>query len=652
MRATSLLFAALLLLPASALAQSGKAPAVYPNPLSGPALTVEVADTEGASVEILDVLGRRVAAGAPLAAGVYLVRVAYADGRVTAPTRLTRTTGGPLQVRLVASTAAPAPEAQAASTEAPSKQAFDDVIGTEVVSGVAGDCAGRYYAGFCHEAFRGRLAYRRPDELRVSTDANRVADYNVSMGEVYGVSLRYTVPGDGRERPFQILTRPFNDSFVSYVATIRDGGVTYDVIFGPVEAPFDDDGNPATPDVPAVAFGFDVLPPTKRAATTPPATLKGGGYEIIVLDGDTVTLRSVVPDGTPLYAVDPSGDNRIFLERAIGMTSIAEGFEVAGGTKPGDASAVFKVQNGAGDPVTFHVGPGGATTATGTSVHITPVFELATPSNFGITNLRVFANRVNRYNVRAMRFATGSASTGSGQAVAQWARPASFFGTQQGFAITNPVAPVIAIDRVGFPRAPLVGLQIGREPAPLQEIPSEIMRITHDGPTGGAGIAVDGPGDRYVATARFRNETDNQDETAAVTWRWNNGAPSYSVKSDNSTFSEYELVFESGGSATSTVIPTGVETAFPLGSVVFGSVTSGPAPGVSQTGELYAISMDVTVPGGTLRIYVFPKFASTGAMVQTRWVAPESSDPHTITSLTETSLPPGTVIPEDPGDER
>ena len=73
---------------------------VFPNPVSADRhLTLDHADTADAEPEVFDVLGRAVDPGVPLPAGRYVVRLRYADGRVSAPAPLTLATPGPLSFR-------------------------------------------------------------------------------------------------------------------------------------------------------------------------------------------------------------------------------------------------------------------------------------------------------------------------------------------------------------------------------------------------------------------------------------------------------------------------------------------------------------------------------------------------------------------------
>ena len=92
------------------------APALYPNPVAGSAVTVAYPDDGAATpeVEVFDVLGRRVSSEGVLPAGVYLVRLRWPDGRVSAPQPLTKLTNDPLVVDLRPTTAAPSPPEGAA----------------------------------------------------------------------------------------------------------------------------------------------------------------------------------------------------------------------------------------------------------------------------------------------------------------------------------------------------------------------------------------------------------------------------------------------------------------------------------------------------------------------------------------------------------
>jgi hypothetical protein len=124
-----------------AVALSGAAvaqPVAYPNPVGGPALTVET-DAPDAAFELVDVLGRRVEARSALAPGVYLWRLRLADGSHTDAQPLTKLTAGPLDVRMVRPSA---PRAQAPLAAAQAERR---------------DCrvAASTWGGFQHEPRRG-----------------------------------------------------------------------------------------------------------------------------------------------------------------------------------------------------------------------------------------------------------------------------------------------------------------------------------------------------------------------------------------------------------------------------------------------------------------------------------------------------------------
>ena len=117
LRASAL--AVLLALAPSALAQD-LAPRVFPNPVSTErSVTVEVADAASATLEVVDVLGRRLAVEGELAAGTYLVRAVYADGRVSEPTSLTIATPGRVEFRLADAASAAAASGSATGSVCP-----------------------------------------------------------------------------------------------------------------------------------------------------------------------------------------------------------------------------------------------------------------------------------------------------------------------------------------------------------------------------------------------------------------------------------------------------------------------------------------------------------------------------------------------------
>jgi hypothetical protein len=128
MRPLTLLSIALALSVAAPAAQEAAglaAPAAYPNPLGRGTLTIAYATegrAEAPALEVLDLLGRRVSSEGVLPAGVYLLRLRWPDGRLSAAQPLTKLASGPLDVRLApyeaGSTSGAAPAASTAEPPA------------------------------------------------------------------------------------------------------------------------------------------------------------------------------------------------------------------------------------------------------------------------------------------------------------------------------------------------------------------------------------------------------------------------------------------------------------------------------------------------------------------------------------------------------
>ncbi|MEL6617176.1 MAG: T9SS type A sorting domain-containing protein, partial [Bacteroidota bacterium] len=192
--------AALLFLAAGAQAQNLRAPALYPNPITANGvLTVEVADAESARAEVLDVLGRRVSLDGPLAAGTYLVRAVYADGRATAPSRFTTVTTTRVEVRLAEAGAPLAPEAETVATPV-------------AEASLGGGCApgNVTFGGFQHTVLTdGSLRVRadlQPKSLRAQPSKDfATVDFSTCFGAAKGYAFRYVDQASQGNRSLRVL---------------------------------------------------------------------------------------------------------------------------------------------------------------------------------------------------------------------------------------------------------------------------------------------------------------------------------------------------------------------------------------------------------------------------------------------------------------
>ena len=627
--------AAFLLLAGTASAQDGLAPQLYPNPVADEALTVAVADAAGAELEVVDLLGRRVSTDASLAAGVYLVRALYADGRATAPARLTKVTAGPLAVTLVEAGAAlaladGAPEATAAKG--------------------AGGCPTLAYAGLCHRRFTGNLRLLPANELRISPTRTglRVADYEVDLGEVRGVEIRYN--GVTRERPFQVLTPDVvGDSYTSYVADYDDGGSAGQALFGPFEATFNDG---VSTDASAVQLGFTLSTnPTLSGETVQPASMRGGGsYQYIIMaDDETVVASGTATDTTPLFAVDPSGNEQIYLENSIIMTRFVDGYEVDGGPfKPGDVSVVFAMTNAAGDPVEFHVGEGGGTTAVGRIVHITPDVSVSDPFNFTFSNLRSYNQGAKRHRARAMRIAAGGSffvpppsAAGAGFAGgSQWGRNQIDFADQQVFNVLDANGVLNLMPSGDSPMPTTYGVQWGRESNVLSEVPSAFAAVFHEflvakNAGGGSGYLIDADGEYHDWQVRVRNESDMQDEIITANWFIDAaGKVKLRVDAAGGTFSSFEFVYiRDGVVKINNNYAVGDEIQFGVTELEMFAVGAADDFGSSfgTTGEEFGLGFILDTPlAGDEEVYIMPHFTTPAAEVAIRHFAALTDAPHFI----------------------
>ena len=641
LRASAL--AVLLALAPSALSQD-LAPRVFPNPISAErAVTVEVADASAATLEVVDVLGRRLAPEAGLAAGTYLVRAVYADGRASEPTPVTVATPGPVEFRL----ASPAAQEAAAPLSAPAPEAVQ-------AQGEGCSTGDVVFGGFNHVAYTGSLRLRSdlvPKSLRAQPAAGtNVVDFVTCFGDVQGVSYRYIAGGAAGNRPFRVLSPSIvGNTEANFTASYFADGTDRVALYGTFEVALDDDGDVSTAEVPAIQIGFD---PAFSAPRSREAQVKGigGGYQLLIFNDEELVYEGFPADGTPLYAT-PSGEaTRINLLRSILVSSVADGFEVeAASSAPGDLKAAFTFESGDGSPVRFHVGAG-APVATGTTVHIVPSVPLTDPASVAIREVRTYAPGVNRFGIRALQFAAGGKDMHSGKGPgvpvsdAQWGRPQGDDLEPHVFDVFDGSFPLVFVGSAG--EVEDYGIQWGREPQGLVETPSDGLGLYHGGglivkqgaPTG---VNLDEDGDFYRSTALVRNFTDVQGERIIATLTNVGGRQTaVTVESANGAFSTYEFFFDRDLDGRPEVRQTGVvgeEQVFGRGNV---TVLSSAAFGGSEvdfgTNQTFSVGFLVELGNGEVgAAYVYPNWTSENAEVNVRSYATEAHEPHINSDLFE-----------------
>ena len=647
LRASAL--AVLLALAPSALSQD-LAPRVFPNPISAErAVTVEVADASAATLEVVDVLGRRLAPEAGLAAGTYLVRAVYADGRASEPTPVTVATPGPVEFRLV-SPATAAAESAAPMESAPVTESANAGIGC-----ADGDVT---FGGFQHTANLGGVRLRPelvPPSMRVNPPSGSSnSSFTTCLGEVLGWSFRYIAGGDAGNRPLRVLSPAIvGNTQAQFTTNYMDfgpakGGLQF--VHGTAETFLDHDNDPGTASIPSVeAFAFDGF--TRGGP---------GGYELIVLDGEEVVFRGIVNGGTYLT---PSGpDGRINMLRSILTSRGADGYEVEGGFddtkggigKPGDLSAVMGFESGDGSDVNVYImdstpGVGGGGTifvGSGDAVHLTPYVYLS-GEDFAMTSVTTDVFGANRFGVRAFQFAAGgqfgAVRRGGGPSgQGQWARTTDAeYLRQQRTDVVDASNPLVFVggDVERF------GLQWGREPKPLQETGSAGIEVYHDGlmvtKGGSAGVRLAEDGQYYRATARVRNLTDVQDETVNVELANVGGTgTSLTVTNENASFSTYTFMFE--GANGNTIVDTynvgdtivfGPNVVIVDASRSYGQVAVPPKRGI---GQAYSVGFLLSNDSGEFgEVTILPDWTSVPADVNTRDFATDANQPFMIGSVQE-----------------
>ena len=607
-----------------------RAPALYPNPLAADhPLTVEVADADGAEAEVLDVLGRRV--DGVLAAGSYLVRVAYADGRATAPARFTLLAPSRVQIQLVdggqasgAAVTAPAPAPSQLGGLCPS----GDVV----------------FGGFPFSVVEGIVRARTdvtPEALRIRPVAangfDNYAEYSTCLGDVQGVAFRYVDSNAQAGRQLRILSPSIvGNTSVTYTASGTDGTGPFMASYGFAETSIND-GTMAG--VPAAAFQLD--------SPFFPGGL--GVYELIVLNGDDVVYRAVQDGANGLYVTSKSSGGRVNLLRSVVLSSIVDGFDVEGGEKPGDVSFVFEMESGDGQDVGIHAGEGAAV-AFGTAVHITPKFIFPDPYALTLSDVRTVVTGASAFGLRALRFAAGGSEDDFLASEAQFIRKTGSYLDPQLNTVSDAQLPLAFVGPSAFGTQDVYGLQVGREPTSLEETNSNELGLLHGvfvppaAARGGFnGLALDDAGEYYLLTARVRNVTDGANET--ITARVENVGGTglvLTVDGANGTFSDYEFVFDRDVDGTAEVRNTyaaGTPVTFSPDAV---AIT---ASGASDRDDEYSdlgSSQDFLVgfivdfgngQGGVA--YIFPGFASSDAEVSVRTVQVEANQPFPVQGLRE-----------------
>ena len=635
------LVAALVALAPLASAQDAlRAPALYPNPLAADhPLTVEVADADGAEAEVLDVLGRRV--DGVLAAGSYLVRVAYADGRATAPARFTLLE--PSRVEIVLSEGAA--EQAAAVAQAP-----------EAAAGLGGGCGPStdLFGGFSFTELTGTLSNQsivEPFSIRVNpAGTDNVSDYFTCFNAVNGFSFRYvssTFPG---RRQLRVLSPSVvGNTQVSYTADYSVDGSSKQALLGTYEQEIDNDGDVNTAPVPAAGIGFDadfVAPPVASAAK-----MGGGGYGYIVLsDGGAVVASGVASETTPLFVTPTGTETRINLLRSLLLSSAVTGFDIEGEFKDGDISAVFTFESGDGSPVNFHVGEG-APVGVGTSVHITPQVFYSDPASFVISNVRTFATGLGRYGIRAVQFAAGAEASGGvlrggvpspSADKAQWGRAIGEYTAPQRFEIVDASSPLVFVGA----DAPVdfYGIRWGREPAPLEETGSEQINVLHGGGFArgiAGGYLVDEDGEFYEVTSLVRNETDNVGENITTRIQNDGGQTTIVVTNASGTFSTYRFVYQAtdgSPSALSQTFDVGTAYTFSTSSVeVFLSGSVDIDGFMASSTQDYFTGFQIVRNGNEAGdLFIVPDWTSEFADVDVRAHGVATDAPYSISSVEAT----------------
>ena len=620
------LAALLLVLAPDAMAQD-LAPRVYPNPVSGVrAVTVELGDAEDATVEVIDVLGRIVAEDVPLAAGTYLVRARYADGRVTRTTPITVATDGPVEFRLDRAVGAQAEAGPLVSADkrGPGMSACDE---------------DEIFGGFYFQENRGTLTRRpadTPENLRVDPDRTNTSDFTTCFGEVQGAAFRYLNQRNDPTRLLRILSpRVVGNTAINYRMTGVANMTPYTTDFGFSERFIDNGTNPNRP---AIEFLLDS-----------PFFAGGLGlYQLIVKDANENVVYRMNEDGADgLFFTSTGRSGRINLLQSIVLGEAVDGFRVTGGRKPGDLTFAFEFASDGGGPVNVHVGEG-APIATGTVVEITPKFDFDDIFEPYINTIQTQVRGARGFGLRALRFAAGGSRDAFFGSEAQFTRVTNPYTSNQLTMVTDAQLPMAMVGASSFGSEPVYGLQFGFEPGPLEETGSQEIGAGHD-----PGVTLADVGDLYRGTAVVRNISETQPEiiTAEIV-KQDPQNVTVEVNAANSSFATYSLILDYDGDGTPEEVNSGLPVDVP---VVFCTQATFFSSGASDRDDQYAdispsqdfflgAQMDIGF-GPNSVAYIFPDFATPNADVNVRAYSIEANQPWKLNGVRErdTMDPPGSL---------
>ncbi|MEM1055935.1 MAG: T9SS type A sorting domain-containing protein [Bacteroidota bacterium] len=638
-------FALVLALAPSAFAQD-LAPRVYPNPVDDErAVTVEVSDAEAATLEIIDILGRRVSVDAPLATGTYFVRVRYADGRALEPTALTVASPGTIELRLV--------EALAQAAESKAAPVLSAPVATQSHQGDSCPDGDELFGGFEHTEFTGSLRLRTdliPKSMRAQpAPGTNTVDFSTCFGATQGVAYRFVSGTDIGNRPLRVLSpASVGNTQASFTARYSADFNPATALYGTFEVFLDDDGDAQTPDVPAVQVGFDAdfIDVAKEQR---PANRGGAGYQLLVFDAnENLVFETFASENTPLF-VTPTGDaTRVNLLRSTILSSVVDGFEVPGaGTPPGDLKVSMTFESGDGGDVNVHVDTG-APDAVGATVHIVPTVFFSDPGTFSVFDIRTFATGVNRYGLRAIQFAGGGGDQGipttKGPGFvsdAQWGRPQGDYTDPNTFDVFDAQPPFMLVGADG--PAEEYGVQFGREPRGLTETGSDAILLLHGGflTRGFAGIPLADDGDFYRGTARIRNETDTQADLMSTTFSNVGGSTtSILVESGSAAFTTFEFAYDADADGTAEIRQdgtVGVPLSFNVSDVqIQGSAAGDGDPDAIGSRQDFAQAFLVVRNDNAGVVYIFPDWPSPDADVDVRSYAAEADEAFFISGVLET----------------
>ncbi|MEM6325750.1 MAG: T9SS type A sorting domain-containing protein [Bacteroidota bacterium] len=618
LRSTAL--AAALLIAPAVLAQS-LAPQVFPNPVSSDQdVTVRVTDAHSATVEVIDVLGRRMSTDAEFAAGTYLVRVVYDDGRALEPVPVTVATRGRIGFRLEeasrVATWGDVPLSTGATTERAGPQCDPNLV----------------FGGFNFEAMVGSLMLRpdlTPQSLRVRPDGpENIADFMTCFGQVQGAAFRYVAGEDPGNRPLRILSpRVVGNTSVTYNAEGRIDGAPFTAAYGWNEV--------FVGSTPAIQFDLDS-----------PFFPGLGLFELIVMDDEVPVHRMIYDGDEGLFVTSNGSEGRINLLRSILLSSIVDGFDVAGGTKPGDVSFVFEFESGDARTINVHAGAGQPIVGVGDAIHITPKFAFDNPYIAYINKVGTRTEGMNRYGLRSTRAAAGGRPNDP-QTDAQFFAAGDGFITNQLNKPTSALKPRLTVDGSPFGMPDAYTLQIGREISSLEEAPSDGLAVRHT--TDPGGVVLTDEGDYYQIEALIRDQTTATGETVVV--RFDKVADGSSpinvtVTSVNGTFSSFEWVVDVGNDGSVEIRQT-----FPVGTFQIGPDTAFDILGAGATdldnllgdrGSTQDFFIGVEANGALLGIY--PDFSTPNADINIRSLEIDANQPWDVFAFQEVDEG-GTVSP-------